>query len=77
MDRELQSLVSRFQQLQRQEVPKKITDRNVIEIIGILQKKKLVELIYTCDGKEFLTWAQLKREILDELQVHGGRFEHG
>ncbi|KAK2563481.1 E3 UFM1-protein ligase 1-like protein [Acropora cervicornis] len=32
-----------------------------------------LKVIYTTDGKEYLTPQQLEREIKDELFVHGGR----
>jgi hypothetical protein len=34
---------------------------------------KLIEVIYTCDGKEYLTPQQLIREIKDEVYLAGGR----
>jgi hypothetical protein len=34
---------------------------------------KLIELIFTCDGKEYLTSQQLVREIKDEVYLAGGR----
>ena len=33
----------------------------------------LLEVIYTCDGKEYLTHHQLTREIKDEVYLAGGR----
>jgi hypothetical protein len=34
---------------------------------------KLLEVIYTCDGKEYLTPSHLIREIKDEVYLTGGR----
>lgn len=34
---------------------------------------KLIDVIFTTDGKEYLTSQQLIKEIRDELYVHGGR----
>jgi len=34
---------------------------------------KLIDVIYTTDGKEYITFQQLNREIKDELFVAGGR----
>ncbi|ORC85518.1 uncharacterized protein TM35_000341300 [Trypanosoma theileri] len=70
---ELSELVKKFQAIQRQEVPNQIGERNVVEIINVLRKKKLVDLLYTVDGKEYLTWDQLRREVVDEIIVSGGR----
>lgn len=72
-DTDLSELVRKFHAIQRQEVPNQITERNVIEIINVLRKRKLVDLLYTLDGKEYLTWDQLRREIVDELLANGGR----
>eukprot|EP00731_Ephydatia_muelleri_P001090 Em0001g1090a len=34
---------------------------------------KLIDVIYTLDGKEYITDKHLEKEILDELVAHGGR----
>lgn len=74
MDAELQSLMQRFQQLQKEDVQHRINERNIIEILNIIHKeKKLVDMLYTSDGKEFLTWDQLRREIVDEVHANHGR----
>ncbi|CUG93547.1 Hypothetical protein, putative [Bodo saltans] len=74
MDSELLSLMQRFQQLQKQDVQHRINERNIIEIINIIHKeRKLVDILYTSDGKEFLTWDQLRREIVDEVYANHGR----
>nr|CCC93922.1 conserved hypothetical protein [Trypanosoma congolense IL3000] len=72
-DLELSELISKFQAIQREDVPNQITERNVVEIINVLREKRLVELLYTFDGKEYLTWEQLRREVIDEIYVNGGR----
>lgn len=36
-------------------------------------KMKLLDVIYTTDGKEYITPQHLVREIRDEILVHGGR----
>ena len=38
-----------------------------------LLQQKLIDVIYTTDGKEYLTPDELGKEIVEELQVHGGR----
>ena len=45
-----------------------------MEIIQRLQEQHLIELIYTTDGKEFLTSQELSKEIREELLVQGGRY---
>ncbi|CCW63202.1 unnamed protein product [Phytomonas sp. EM1] len=70
---ELGELVKIFQTLQREEVANQITERNVVDIVNILLKKNIIELVYTTDGKEYLTRDELKREIVDEVHASFGR----
>lgn len=42
-------------------------------MVSLLVEKGLLEIIYTNDGKEYLTPDQLSTEIQDELYVNGGR----
>lgn len=44
-----------------------------MEIVVKLQALGLLEVIYTCNAKEFLTPEHLKREIQDEVRVKIGR----
>jgi hypothetical protein len=43
-----------------------------VEIITKLLDLKLLDVVFTTDGKEYVTPQQLTREIRDELYVHGG-----
>ncbi|SCU70092.1 Uncharacterized conserved protein (DUF2042), putative [Trypanosoma equiperdum] len=70
---ELSELIRKFQAIQRQDIPNQITERNVVEIVNVLQRKKFVDLLFTVDGKEYLTWDQLRREVIDEVHANGGR----
>nr|CAJ2482598.1 unnamed protein product [Leishmania braziliensis] len=72
-DVELSELVKRFQSLQRVQVSNQITERNAVEIVNALIQKKLIDLLFTTDAKEYLTWDELKREIMDEVLANGGR----
>lgn len=45
----------------------------MVEIVSKLVELKLTNVIYTLDGKEYLTWQQLEKEILEELYINGGR----
>lgn len=51
----------------------RLSERNCIEIVTKLIEFKLVDVIFTTDGKEYLTPQQLTKEVKDELYVHGGR----
>lgn len=39
----------------------------------MLLEKNLIEVVFTNDGKEYITPDHLEREIQDELYVNGGR----
>lgn len=51
----------------------RLSERNCIEIVSKLIELKLLDVIFTTDGKEYLTPQQLIKEIKDELYVRGGR----
>jgi hypothetical protein len=42
-----------------------------VEVVSLLLEKGLIDLVYTTDGKEYLTNDQLRREIEDELMING------
>lgn len=44
-----------------------------MEIITKLIETNLLDVIFTVDGKEYITPQQLEKEIKDELYIHGGR----
>lgn len=50
-----------------------MSERNCIEIISWLVDKKIIDLIFTSDGKEYITPAQLVSDIRGELYDSGGR----
>lgn len=53
--------------------PCRLSERNCVEIVTLLLEKKLLEVIFTNDGKEYITPSHLEREIQDELYDKGGR----
>ena len=60
--------------MQAEETKHKLSERNCVEILQTLMKSGVLKgLMYTLDGKEYLTPEQLKRELLYELEVAGGR----
>ncbi|XP_062605346.1 E3 UFM1-protein ligase 1-like isoform X2 [Saccostrea cucullata] len=70
---EVKRLAADFQRAQLSSTKQKLSERNVIEIVAKLVEQKLIEVIHTLDGKEYLTHQELAKEIQDELIVHGGR----
>ena len=69
---EIQRLAADFQRVQLTASAHKLSERNCIEIINKLIGMNKLDVIYTIDGKEYLTPQQLEREIKDELFVHRG-----
>lgn len=70
---EIKRLAADFQKAQLSSTAQRLSERNCIEIVTKLIELKLIDVIFTTDGKEYLTTQQLVREIKDELYVHGGR----
>ena len=52
----------------------RLSERNCIEIVQKLNELKLIDILYTTDGKEYLTPVELGKEILEELVVNGGNY---
>jgi hypothetical protein len=72
MDR-IRELQAQLKTLYQQETKNKLSERSVVTLILKLQQKNLLSIVYTNDGKEYLTLDQVEREIKQELQHHGGR----
>ncbi|XP_051265853.1 E3 UFM1-protein ligase 1 [Dicentrarchus labrax] len=70
---EIRRLAADFQRAQFTDTVQRLSERNCIEIISKLVQDKKLDVLHTLDGKEYITPAQISREIRDELYVHGGR----
>ncbi|XP_050828320.1 E3 UFM1-protein ligase 1 isoform X1 [Serinus canaria] len=70
---EIRQLAADFQRAQFAEVAHRLSERNCIEIVTKLISEKQLEVVHTLDGKEYVTPAQISKEIRDELHVSGGR----
>nr|XP_034965253.1 E3 UFM1-protein ligase 1 isoform X1 [Zootoca vivipara] len=70
---EILKLSQQFQSAQFAQATQRLSERNCIEIVSKLIAEKQLEVVHTLDGKEYITPAQISREIRDELHVHGGR----
>lgn len=70
---EIKKLAADFQQVQTNETLNKISERNVIDIVKKLIDLKLINVIFSTDGKEFITLDHLRKEIEDEVYINGGR----
>ena len=69
---DVNALRTLFQKVQESATAHKLSERNCIEIINKLTSLGLLEVIYTTDGREYLTPQQLEREIRDEVIMNGG-----
>jgi len=70
---EIRRLAADFQRAQLAGASQKLSERNCVELVTKLIELKLIDVIYTTDGKEYLTYQQLNKEVKDELYVSGGR----
>jgi hypothetical protein len=70
--RELQAQLSA---LYEEETKHRLSERSCVAIIFKLQEKGELDLVFTLDGKEFLTQEQLETEIKREVHHHGGRLD--
>lgn len=70
---EIKRLAADFQKVQLSSTLQKLSERNCIEVVSLLIEKGLLDVIFTNDGKEYLTPEQLTHEINEELYVSGGR----
>ncbi|KAL6040423.1 E3 UFM1-protein ligase 1, partial [Balamuthia mandrillaris] len=70
---EILKLREQFKSVQLQDSVHRLSERNCVEIIRKLLQQQKVQLIFTVDGKEYLTPQQLELEIKDEILSHGGR----
>ncbi|TRY62655.1 hypothetical protein TCAL_00869 [Tigriopus californicus] len=70
---EIRRLASDLQRAQLSGSIQRLSERNCIEIVTRLTHLGLVDVVYTTDGKEYLTPQQLHREIRDELYMARGR----
>ncbi|XP_061130391.1 E3 UFM1-protein ligase 1 [Syngnathus typhle] len=70
---EIRRLAADFQRAQFADTALRLSERDCIEIIARLLQDKKVEVVHTIDGKEYVTPAQISREIREELERHGGR----
>ncbi|XP_036405513.1 E3 UFM1-protein ligase 1 [Megalops cyprinoides] len=70
---EIRRLAADFQRAQFADTVQRLSERNCIEIVAKLVADKQLDVVHTLDGKEYITPAQISREIRDELYVQGGR----
>uniref|UniRef100_A0A8C2PVU3 E3 UFM1-protein ligase 1 n=1 Tax=Cyprinus carpio TaxID=7962 RepID=A0A8C2PVU3_CYPCA len=70
---EIRRLAADFQRAQFADTIQRLSERNCIEIVAKLVEDKKLDVVHTLDGKEYVTPAQINREVRDELDMHRGR----
>ena len=70
---EIKKLAADFQRTQLSDAVQKLSERNCIEIVRKLIKQNKLDVIFTTDGKEYLTPDHLLSEIENELYANNGR----
>ena len=75
---EIRQLAADLRRVQDSTSAHKLSDRNCIELVSRLIDTGHLQVLYTLDGKEYVTPQQLEREIKEELVAHRGEREpHG
>ena len=69
---EIRQLAADFRRVQESTSAHKLSERNCIEVVTRLVETGQIQVVYTLDGKEYVTPQQLEREIHSELLAHQG-----
>ncbi|RWS04328.1 E3 UFM1-protein ligase 1-like protein [Dinothrombium tinctorium] len=70
---EVKALAADFKRTQLSETLQRLSERNCVEIVKKLIESSLIEVIFTSDGREYITPQHLVKEIENELIANGGR----
>ena len=70
---ELLALQQELAQVQSAKAGFKLSEPNVVEVVQKLAELGLLEVLYTTNGKEYVTPKRLHDEVADEILAHGGR----
>ena len=70
---EILALQAELASLQEAQSVTKLSEPNVIDLVRKLQELGLVEVLYSTNGKEYITPKQLQNEVEDEIMAAGGR----
>uniref|UniRef100_A0A915PJ19 Conserved oligomeric Golgi complex subunit 2 n=1 Tax=Setaria digitata TaxID=48799 RepID=A0A915PJ19_9BILA len=70
---DIQRLAADFQRLQLAECSKRLSENNCVELISMLIKSKAIDIVFTSDGKEYVTRKHLLTEVKNECIGQEGR----
>ncbi|KAL0488554.1 E3 UFM1-protein ligase [Acrasis kona] len=70
----LEELQQQFQQVQIEDNAFRLSERNVVELVNYLMSSgRLKDVMFTTDGKEYITEKQIRKEIEESITHSGGR----
>ena len=72
-DVSLEALMAELANVQKAPSASKLSEPNVIEVVQKLSELGMLDVLFTTNGKEYLTPKQLRHEVEDEILAHGGR----
>ena len=74
---DLEELMRALQSTQQQKSSVRLSERNVVELVNKLKQLGYLgdDLLYTINGKEYITTDRLRADIQDALKQSGGRLE--
>ena len=70
---ELLALQQELANVQSAKAGFKLSEPNVVEVVQKMVEMGLLEVLYTSNGKEYVTPKRLHEEVADEILAHGGR----
>mmetsp|Transcript_5391 Transcript_5391/g.16083 ORF Transcript_5391/g.16083 Transcript_5391/m.16083 type:complete len:704 (+) Transcript_5391:333-2444(+) len=70
---EILALQRRLAAVQLEGSATRLSERNCVELVSKLATLHLIDVVFTQTGKEYLTRERLRKEIEDEIALHGGR----
>lgn len=69
---EIRQLQAELERVQTTSTAFKLSEANCVEIVKRLTEMKLLNVLFTVDGKEYVHPDHLEREILNELEANKG-----
>lgn len=70
---DLDALQAQLMSVQEEETVYRLSERNCVDILQKLKALELITVVYTLDGKEYLTPERIETEVYREVCEHGGR----
>lgn len=69
---EVRRLQAELERVQSAASPFRLSEVNCVEIVKKLSEMKLISLLYTTDGKEYIVQEHLEKEIMNEIEANKG-----